>query len=197
MISGHLRVSVLAPIAVALLAPAVAMAPLNAQSARECHSATAARGDESGCYLLSETLVRSASKGGGNTSVSELAPPPESTVEINAEDAGTKADKSRSNQLTIIGWIACVYLFAKGLEFAISPAFRGRQESREGQTNVAALVAATGICIAAVVFFVLLTLQARQVPTPPKTYNSLADCLHDAQTADQIRECGSKHYNQL
>lgn len=201
MLAGRLGVGVLIAVAGALVAASASMAPLHAQIPAPCHTRAAAQQADADCYLLRAGLVRRPGKADADASVPDLAQPPEPIVDsnvtasANAKIDQADADRHRSNQLTIIGWIGCVLLFAKGVEFALSSEFKMEQEDGPDRLRPAASVAAIGVCMAAVIFFVLLILQARQSATPAKTYGSLSECLHDAQTMDQIRECGTGDYS--
>ena len=196
MLWGRFGVLVLTSVAAAFLVPDVGVARLHAQISRPCQAAAAAQRHGAGCYLLTAALVRRPSGNQAETSVPDPIQPPEAIVPATTtKDTQSDADRTRSNQLTIIGWIACVFLFAKGIEFALSDSFKWALEDEVGRIRPPAAVAAIAVCMAAVIFFVLLTLQGRQTATPAKTYNSLSECLHDAQTVDQIRECGTNDYS--
>ena len=201
MLAGRLGVGVLIPLAGALVAAGAGMAPLYAQIPAPCHAGAAAQRTDAGCSLLNASLVRRPSKGGADAAVPDSVQPAEPIVDTNAisgtsaKDDQADANRHRSNQLTIIGWIACIFLFAKGVEFALSSAFKMEQEDGPDRLRPAASVAAIGVCMAAVIFFVLLILQARQSGTPAKSYGTLSECLHDAQTMDQIKECGTGDYS--
>lgn len=182
----------LAGIAAALAGTAITVMPLNAQSSSHCGATR-----ETACYLLAETLVRAPrhqSLVPGNEAAALISNAP--VVENSDEAAGSGAARSQSNQLTIIGWMACVYLIAKGLEFALSARFREMGEAGTVRVKPAALFTAMGLWAAAIVFFLLLNSQSRQAPAAPKTYVSMSDCLRDAQTMNQIHDCESRNYAQ-
>src|SRR4051794_3492621 len=148
-----------------MLAPIASIRPAIGESSARCRTPSAAQSRERGCYLLSERSIRGSHKGRAQFAAPNVvAPLPAPDVRPN--DDQNDQERNHSNQLTILGWIACVYLFAKGLEFAINPAFYRREGDRAGQIRPAALSAAVAICIAALVLFALLTLQARQVRAP-------------------------------
>ena len=201
MLAGRLGVGVLTAIAAASLAAGLALAPLAAQNPAPCQTGEAAQ-RSAACYLRDAALVRGSGKDGVNAAVADAIPAPDPMVASNAispttssaKDGQADAERHRSNQLTIIGWLVCVFLFAKGLEFALSSAFKMEQEDGPDRLRPAASIAAIGICMAAVIFFVLLALEARRGGPPAKTYSTLSECLHDAQTMDQINACGTGDY---
>lgn len=199
MLAGRLGVGVLIAVAAALLASGAGMAPLHAQTSGACQNGATAQ--QPGCYLHEAALVRGSTKDGANAVVPDALPPPEPTVGTTAPSGLgaiqnlAEIERHRSNQLTIIGWLLCIFLFAKGLEFAFNSAFKMEVEGEPDRLMPAAAITAIVVCVAAVICFVLLTLQARQGGTPTQSYGSLSECLHDAQTMDQIRECGTGDYS--
>ena len=94
--------------------------------------------------------------------------------------------------LQIIGWMACVYMLAKGIEFVINPQNR-QAEKREGEDwyriKPSALFTAWGLWVSAVTFFFLLNHQASQMPGAQPTFSNYGECLKAANTLEQMKEC--------
>lgn len=95
--------------------------------------------------------------------------------------------------LQLIGWLGCVYLVVKALEFGCSAAFR----DAEGKHHQSAVTAIWICLIAAFVFAILFYVQGQAVgeaaafgsdgPTTPA--DAYSQCLDDATTMEEISAC--------
>lgn len=63
--------------------------------------------------------------------------------------------------LQIIGWMGCVYLFVKGLEFIANRSYR----NDDGSYGVTATVGSVVSWLGAIVFFFMLNAQAGATPS--------------------------------